>query len=481
MNETDNKLDQFENVVLKSDRVVSFATPGGNITSSLYKCMNAVILALQNDVRQNFDNFDEVENVYDDRIYDIQLPVAKFIEYMEWKSNNHSGAKRAINLLKDLRVEWDVLETQDRFGQKVSGARIGFQNYVSRAEVNDGILLIRLDPDIRRTLLATKEANSLSVDLRIANGAWSDKYTPILYEHCLKYIRDGKHRFEWPVEVFREIMNVPYNLEDGKKIWSYPEFRDLRKHVIKKATENINNLELINFKVEAAPVGKPVRSIMFFIRNKVPSFSESPEYKQLKQEVLILLDEHGLENVTRKYFNNLSKSDLYFDEEITVKHLHYIKFNIEKFAKYAVGKKRPIDYYKSCLNNNVDAFENDWLVIQQQMKKIQVQEQRRKRVLAAQQREKLEKLESDEMRNYKKEVVKSYLDSLEKEEREKVLNLADKHALRKSKLIRPTTPGYEALVRIFILEEHRPDLVDLDELGKRLNTVRENFFANEND
>lgn len=467
-----------ENIVLKSDRVVSFATPGGSITSSLYKCMNAVILALQNDVRQRFDSFDEVDVVYNDRVYDIQLPVAKFIEYMEWKSNNHNGAKRAINLLKDLRIEWDVLETQDGDGNKISGPSLGFQNYVSRAEVNDGILSIRLDPDIRRTLLNTSETTSLGVDLRIANGAWSDKYTPILYEHCLLFLRDGKRQFELTVPMFREIMNVPYVMEGNEKVWSYPDFKDLRKYVIKKAVDNINSLEFLDFKVETAFVGKPVRMIVFFIRNKVPSYAETAEYKALKYETLVMLDERSLEQVTRTFFNGLEKSDLYFDEEITVKNLHYIQFNIELYDKYATSKQKPLEYFKTCLKNNFEAFENHWIKIQNEMKQVQAKESQRKRVLAARQREQLEKVEADAIRQYKKVVAAEFLDNLSEADKNEFMSVFHEYAIRKNPMIKPTSAGYDALMRIYLFEECHPELIDLNELEKYINKAQDEFWEN---
>ncbi|MCU4675592.1 replication initiation protein [Catenovulum sp. 2E275] len=469
--------ESIENIVVKSDRVVSFATPGGSITSSLYKCMNAVILALQNDVRQRFDNFDDVEEVYSDRVYDIQLPVIKFIEYMEWKSNNRQGARRAISLLKDLRVEWDVLESQDGKGNKVGGASIGFQNYVSRAEINDGILSIRLDPDIRRTLLNTSEATSLGVDLRIANGAWSDKYTPILYEHCLLFIRDGQRRFELTVPMFREIMNVPYTIENGEKVWTYPNFKDLRKYVIQKAINNINSLEFLDFRVEAAYVGKPIRIISFFIRNKIPSYAETPEYKNLKQDALMLLDERCLEATCRVFFNKLENSELYFDEEISVKHLHYIKFNIELYDKYATTKKKPLDYFKTCLNNNFDAFENEWIKIQNEMKLLQAKESQRKRVLAAKQREQLEKIEADAIRNYKKEVADAYLNSLSDLEKDSFFREVNEYAIRKNPMIKPKTPGYDALLRIYLFEVRSPELLDPKKLEKRVADAQDEFWS----
>ncbi|KMT63816.1 replication initiation protein [Catenovulum maritimum] len=458
-----------DHVIVKSDRIVSFATPNGSLTSAVYKCMNAVILALQNDVKQKFENFEDVDRAYGDSVvYELSLPFVKFVDYMGWKSNNRTGARKAIDLLANLKVEWDILESQDGKGNKVSGDRIGFRHYVMAAEIDDGSLKIQIAPEIRRELLNSYSSSFLNLNLRIANDIWSDKYTPRLYEHCLMFKRDGVKKFEWSVAKFKELMNVQYNIVDGKKEYAYPDFKELKRIVINKSINNINNTNFIDFTVTAQYVGKPVRNIMFFIQDKVPNFSASPRYIELKDKIVKELNELGFLQVAKDYFDKKHSTEDYFDKEISVKELHYLNYNLNLYTNQKRAVEKPLRYFQTILNKNTASFEDAWLKIKEDEKVLEKQEQQRKSIAQAKKNEAMQKIENDVIKEYRKELVDSYLSTLTTIEYNELEAKCKKHnpTLKNNPLI------FKAMFHSYIVDHCLGDLFDQKELNKLIKKAQ---------
>lgn len=470
------------NIVTKSERVISFRSKNGSLTSALYKCMNAVMMALQNDITKRYDSIENVEALLGNSHYDIELPLSKFCQYMEWKSNNLTKAKKAISLLKNLHIEWGVSETQDGKGNRLAGEEVGFQQYVTRAEVLNGMLTIRLDADVRRELLNHEGLKSLAVNLRIANGAWSDKYTPRLYELALFASSENKRRFFYTVEKFRELMNVSYTYENGEKKWSHEKFKDFNKRVISPAVKNINSADFVDFTITPQFVGKPIREIVFFIREK-EDLNELNEVHELKEDVIDLLEDLGLLNVTRNLLNEENKDPSYFEDKLSLKDLHYINYNIGIYEQYGKGKDNPSLYFKKMLLNNVENFESKWKIIEKEEKERLKQEKTRLKAAQAKQNEDLDRVEVYIIKEYRCKIVDQYLQKLTEKELVELEEACKKHQLKNnpsSSYLYDNLPtkALEANLREFVIKHYAPEIYVKSEVDKLVKKAQKVFLDN---
>ncbi|ALU46157.1 hypothetical protein AT705_24655 (plasmid) [Pseudoalteromonas rubra] len=346
--------------IYKSDRVIHMGTQGGKITASLYRCVNAIILSTQHHVQSRYDTLEEFEAAHGDTILNIEVPFKNFADYMGWKSNNRKKAIEAIQLLESLKVKWDIIHEDDE-----NAVDVGFLSFVPKARVVDGMMQFSLTPDVRRELLNIDKNPQAHLNLMIANAAWSDKYTALLYEKCTLELTNNSVAFELSIDQLRSLFNIEYTLEAGERKYKYPQFRELKRNVISKAVDNINKTEILDFYIEVTPIGKPVRAVHFAIMKKRRSESQMPmlEVNTRKQLLNALQGSMLMESVLQHFavqdFDDLTDYQVFYTE-------YCLNTLNEKLD--AGGVKNVFQYFMTILRSNEKAFAVRWIQIEKQLK-----------------------------------------------------------------------------------------------------------------
>ena len=445
-------------VITKSNRVIGLGTEGGVLTSSLHRCMNAVILTLQKYVSERYHTLEAVEEGLGEAVLEISLPFKKFAEYMGWKSTNFQKAKEVISYLEHLRVKWDNLDTE------LSRADFGFEHFVVGASVRSGIVTLKLSPEVRRELLNAKRNPETKLNLLIANYAWRDKYTARLYEKCVENICDDIFHFQMSLDEIRKVFDVPYKpVKGGKRVYAYPSFSELNRNVISKAVKNLNKTFAVDFTVEQTNMGVPVEFVSFSISRKkrAPKLPSTLSEKKL-DFVISKLSEYDLKNVVTRHFKIADVDDLEQYE------LFYVGFCLELFERQLMSgsiKASLAGYFSKCLSSNVDAFSANWKVIERSLK----DEKTELSLFIAKKRE---EIELEVTKEYRKEVYNKFIATLSDLEKEMFFEDAMKHAKKINPSFRkiddPEHHRIRGQLMIFLLDKLKPELIRTAELNRRI-------------
>ena len=123
---------------------------------------------------------------------------------------------------------------------------------------NDGIITIKLDEDLKPYLLDLKEKYT-QYEL-IYTLQMKSKYSIRLYEllKSRQYNKLKEYTVRYTVEELKKLLDAQ----------NYIAYKDLRRRVIEKATEEINNFSDMIIDYKAIKQGNAVKEIEFYIKTK---------------------------------------------------------------------------------------------------------------------------------------------------------------------------------------------------------------------
>jgi plasmid replication initiation protein len=344
----------------KSSAAISFNSNGGKVSLVQHRCINSALFSAQRQIHERYRSYEEFEQVYGNSSYDFSVPWKTFLVYMGWRSNATDKAKDAINALEELRFSWDILKEN-------GDESVGFQRFITKAEITNGVLKFRMDHEVRKKLLSD-EAN-VELNILVTNRSFNNKYASFLYEHLCNVLKASKET-EWVISIddFREIMNIPYEKNGKQKVYSYPTFSKLRIKVIEVAINGINQVDDFLFTVEYEKIkeGNLTTALKFFISDKPISKDD-------------LLDEE-LELTRLAFEGSLRRFGLYesvksvLDSNIEEEYQFIVYcFRLYERAFKASAEKNnpigaPVKYFKAMLNQNRAAFDIHWKEEQKKVK-----------------------------------------------------------------------------------------------------------------
>lgn len=336
----------------KSSAAISFNSNGGKISLVQHRCINSALFSAQRQIHERYRSYEEFEMVYGNSSYDFSVNWSTFLQYMGWRSNATDKAKSAIAALEELRFSWDVLRDNGE-------ASVGFQRFITKAEITNGVLKFRMDHEIRKKLLS--DETNVELNILVTNRSFNNKYASFLYEHLCNVLKASSET-EWVISIddFREIMNIPYELSGKQKIYSYPTFSKLRIKVIEVAIEGINKVDDFLFTVEYEKIksGNLTTHLKFYISDKPLDKSDL-----LDEELLLTrlafegsLKRHGLYESVKDVLSG--------NEEEEYQYLVYC-FRLYEKAHVALAEKgnpigAPVKYFKAMLQKNRSSFDINW-------------------------------------------------------------------------------------------------------------------------
>lgn len=446
--------------IQKSDRVVALGVQGGGLSLSLYKCVNAVMLALQSHVNEKYESLSNLEQELGETILELKLPFPRFCEYMGWKSTNKKKAYEVIDLLELLKIRWDV--RTNLIDDELEGLDVGFERFVNGARIKDGELTLKISPNIRRELINAERYPEVNVDLLIANNAWTDRYTATLYEMCLENIRDSVYEFSLSINDLRARFNITYEINDGKVEYAYPMFKEFNRNVIKKAVNNLNATSILDFEVNETAVGKPVKKVIFKIKRKVVRDNESRLELTTRSRVEDKLNRLGLTNTVISFFEADEVSNI---TELDTFQIFYVDYCIKSFEKQLETKqiKSITTYFTTILTNNVSSFEPEWKAIDEKISLA-------RRQISIEYQTKKEDLLNEVRKQYRVELANNYLSNLSADEIDDLFAEAVKAQRAKNPIfqsVKLESGRGQVFLRNYILEVVAPTLHDKRELLRR--------------
>lgn len=461
--DADSKIVQL---ITKSDRVVLMRSDRGAITGSVHKCFNALLFHLQNYVTERYGDNEVIESALGESILQISIPWPDFCDTMGWKSSNRNNAKKVIQALKKAQVEWGMSDEVDS---------IGFQQLISGANVNEGFLNVRIDPVVRRELINFKGFDEITFNLGVTN-IWSDKYTPRMYELCMRNWRDGVRNAAYSIDNMRTNLDLTYDIGDGgEKVWVYGEFKKFKSRVLQPSIDNLNKSDFVEFDVFMAVRGRPVHTILLSLTRKRKI--EKVESIALEKRVRANLSDLGLATVAQEYYNSKYNDDAYFDNKMSEEELHYLEFNCQRFIKYKAGhKSNPGSYFTKMLNDNRTAFESIWAQIQKDYLEKRQREEMSRREKEQRKRNVYKKIASEVTQEFTKKAVKNYLNSKTEAERQAIFELAAKAQNKQNPSAafkKLPEQAKEAIVRLYILNTHSDEFIDEKELKRSISKAQE--------
>ena len=224
-------------------------------------------------------------------------------------TSNANIKKHILSMMKTI-VEMDILAKTEEWKAMA---------LLQDVSIKDGVFEYSLPRMIRSALFEPDKY--ATIDLTIIKGLRS-KYAIALYELAMDYKK--KEIPKMSIEDFRKLMGV----EQDKYRKS---FTDLERYVIKRAVDEINNNENIDFKIDYEKIwnGKKIAGIKFKIKRKKKNKSKDDD-KDLKDFVDTLRNAYLGQSV---FVGNLDGEivDLAINRE---GHL-YDAINLKKFNKEA--------------------------------------------------------------------------------------------------------------------------------------------------
>lgn len=180
----------------------------GNLTLVQQKLANAMLL-----------------NAYEELLTHDRhrIPVGEMSELIGYDSKSTAELKKALRVLNETVVEWDILNDD---GQE----EFGTVPIVAGAKVVNGIIEYSYSPFLKEKLYEPATFGRLNLFIQ---RQFRSKYSLRLYENLNAFYTQGKRTTgKLPVPIVRKLLSV----QDGE----YSEFRYFRRKVIQVAVNEIN-------------------------------------------------------------------------------------------------------------------------------------------------------------------------------------------------------------------------------------------------
>jgi hypothetical protein len=191
-------------------------------------------------------------NAFDDleAVDQFSIPLKELRGVLRYRSHNDEYLKQLLRALMHITVEWNIL-------RKDGNNEWGIAVLLADAQIINGVLHYGYAPTMRRRLHNPSMYAKISLSLQ---NKFDSKHSLALYELFLDYfnLKTGNGETPWIlVEDFRKLLGLKEN--------EYKEFKDLNKHIIKKAFKEINDKSDLFVISEYQRRGRRVIAVKFLI------------------------------------------------------------------------------------------------------------------------------------------------------------------------------------------------------------------------
>lgn len=134
------------------------------------------------------------------------------------------------------------------------------------ADPSKGVVTFELSSTIKTQLV---KLNEFFTKYRFGNIlALKSGYSIRIYE--LLKLNQYKHKVTYQLDYFRELIGVSFKDEKGKMVHKYPEYKALKRSIIKHAQKELKKETDIYFELKEGREGRKVTSITFYVFNNIP-------------------------------------------------------------------------------------------------------------------------------------------------------------------------------------------------------------------
>lgn len=272
----------------------------------------------------------------DSVVIECRMPLSALSKEIKFKSNNIQYLKESIDDLASLKIEWNLLK--DRVPTDISflnmrilqGSPTFYKNGLFNFSFHKVMLSLLNNPTIYGT-----------IDLHI-QSQFESKYGHSLYENASRLVNLQKEKII-DLDVFRKIFCV----QESK----YQTMRELRRNVITKSVEEVNDLAGFTVNVEDIKSNNKIIAFKLDVQNKkkVTKFHLKNKYNNERGNVIDSIT-LTFGNIKSQILDNILKnySDDYILEKITYTKEH---------AKKEHTNLYPIAYFISALKHDYQSNE----------------------------------------------------------------------------------------------------------------------------
>ncbi len=184
------------------------------------------------------------------------IRVRDLAENVGFNSNDYDLLKTSLKQLRNIAIEWNVLNKDGK-------EKWGVSSMIAEAQIENGVITYSYPPMLRK-LLYNPEIFA-RIDLRVQKR-FSGNYALSLYENCYRFKSSGTTGVI-PLDTWKKLIGV----EAGG---TYEIFKNLNRKIVKPAIEEINLVSDIYVTVEYIKEGRKVVGLQF---NIVDNAEFSPE------------------------------------------------------------------------------------------------------------------------------------------------------------------------------------------------------------
>ena len=185
------------------------------------------------------------------------IRVRDLAESVGFNSNDYDLLKSSLKQLRNIAIEWNVLNVDGR-------EKWGVSSMIAEAQIENGMITYSYPPMLRK-LLYNPEIFA-RIDLRVQKR-FSGNYALSLYENCYRFKSAGTTGVIL-LDTWKKLIGV----ETGG---TYELFKNLNRKIIKPAVEEINAVSDIQVTVEYIKEGRKVIGLQFEITENPMFMPES--------------------------------------------------------------------------------------------------------------------------------------------------------------------------------------------------------------
>lgn len=185
------------------------------------------------------------------------IRVRDLAENVGFNSNDYDLLKTSLKQLRNIAIEWNVLNKDGK-------EKWGVSSMIAEAQIENGVITYSYPPMLRK-LLYNPEIFA-RIDLRVQKR-FSGNYALSLYENCYRFKSSGTTGVI-PLDTWKKLIGV----ESGG---TYEIFKNLNRKIVKPAIEEINLVSDIYVTVEYVKEGRKVIGLQFNITDNVQFIPET--------------------------------------------------------------------------------------------------------------------------------------------------------------------------------------------------------------
>lgn len=357
-----------ELLITKSHSLINYTIPADySMSVASAKVLNTLIYLFQQEAMKTTASVEEYNLMLGDGPVTLAIPYSEILP-LSGKSKNYDHIRSTMKFLRDLKIVWQE-------GQ-------AFHNLFSTGYIDDESteVILKIPAETRKLFL--DENHAAVVDLLKVNHTMKNVYGVFFHDVIESKASEADAAvgeslvLEIENEELRNSLRVPkVTCEKTKQVkYKFPAVSQFKQKVLDKAVQDYNNADM-RFEVLKYDHRNKGQYWNFHLikKSEAKVRKVAAEHPEL---ILKISDELGSMKYKREMKNELLNS---LD---TYKKVQYVLYCIEK-TKQARGIKstNQAGYLKAILENNKDAFEEEWKSIQvleiAQRKKEKAEKQKR--------------------------------------------------------------------------------------------------------